>query len=59
MKKIILQQAFEELNEAVTYYEEQQSGLGLRLKDEVDQYVNWILINSTVPKVSSFVCLNV
>jgi len=51
MKKIILQQAFEELNEAVTYYEEQQSGLGLRLKDEVDQYVNWILINSTVPKV--------
>ena len=40
MKKIILQQAFEELNDAIAYYEEQQAGLGLRLKDEVDQHVN-------------------
>ncbi len=29
MKKVILQQAFEELNDAVAYYEEQQPGLGL------------------------------
>ena len=29
MKKIILQQAFEELNDAIAYYEEQQAGLGL------------------------------
>ena len=49
MKKKILQQAFEELNDAIAYYEEQQIGLGLRLKDEVDQHVNWILDNSTVP----------
>ena len=42
MKKIILQQAFEELNDAIAYYEEQQDGLGLRLKDEVEQHVNWI-----------------
>ncbi|MCK5508465.1 MAG: type II toxin-antitoxin system RelE/ParE family toxin [Desulfobacterales bacterium] len=51
MKKIILQQAFEELNDAIAYYEEQQAGLGLRLKDEVDQHVNWILGNSTVPEI--------
>ena len=51
MKKIILQQAFEELNDAIAYYEEQQSGLGLRLKDEIDQHVNWILGNSTVPQI--------
>ena len=51
MKKIILQQAFEELNDAIAYYEEQQAGLGLRLKDEVDQHVNWILGNSTVPQI--------
>jgi len=50
MKKIILQQAFEELNDAIAYYE-QQAGLGLRLKDEVDQHVNWILGNSTVPQI--------
>ncbi len=51
MKKIILQQAFEELNDAIAYYEEQQAGLGLRLKDEIDQHVNWILGNSTVPRI--------
>ena len=53
MKKIILQQAFEELNAAVAYYEEQQPGLGLRLKDEVDKHINWILSNSSVPRVRS------
>ena len=51
MKKIVLQQAFEELNDAIAYYEEQQAELGLRLKDEVDQHVNWILGNSTVPQI--------
>jgi len=51
MKKIILQQAFEELNDAIAYYEEQQAGLGLKLKDEVNQHVNWILDNSTVPQI--------
>jgi toxin ParE1/3/4 len=49
MKKIILQQAFKELNDAVSYYEEQQTGLGLRLMDEFDRHVSWILSNSTVP----------
>ncbi len=42
------QQAFDELNDATVYYEEQQAGLGLRLKDEVDQHVNWILGNSSL-----------
>jgi len=51
MKKILLQQAFEELSDAIAYYEEQQSGVGLRLKDEVDQHVNWILNNSIVPPI--------
>ncbi len=37
MKIIILQQAFEELNDAVEYYEEQQNGLGLKLKEEVEK----------------------
>lgn len=51
MKKIILQQAFDELNDAIAYYEEQQAGLGLRLKDEVDQHVRWILDNPDVPMI--------
>ncbi len=51
MKKRILQQAFDELSDAIAYYEEQQVGLGLRLKNEVDLHVNWILGNSTVPQV--------
>ncbi len=51
MKKIILHQAFEELNAAIAYYEEQQAGLGLRLKDEVDQHVIWIVSNATMPRI--------
>ena len=51
MKEIILQQAFEELCDAIAYYEGKQAGLGLRLKEEIDQHVIWILDNSTVPQI--------
>ena len=51
MKTIILQQAFEELNDAIEYYEEQQAGLGLKLKDEVDLHVRWISDNAAVPRI--------
>ena len=51
MNKKILQQAFEELNDAIGYYENQQLGLGFRLKDEIDQNVNWILRNPTVAQI--------
>lgn len=53
MKKIILQQAFDELCDAIAYYEEKQAGLGLRLKEEIDQHVSWIFDNSTVPQIRS------
>ena len=39
MNIIILQQAFEELKDAIAYYEEQQSGLGLKFKEEADQHI--------------------
>jgi len=51
MKIKILQQAFEELEDAVAYYEDQQSDLGLRLKDEVEQHIEWIINNPTVPRL--------
>nr|VFJ47222.1 MAG: ParE toxin of type II toxin-antitoxin system, parDE [Candidatus Kentron sp. FM]VFJ48571.1 MAG: ParE toxin of type II toxin-antitoxin system, parDE [Candidatus Kentron sp. FM]VFK08055.1 MAG: ParE toxin of type II toxin-antitoxin system, parDE [Candidatus Kentron sp. FM] len=53
MKKIILQQAFEELQNAIAYYEEQQTGLGLKLKEEFDRHIYWIMGNSTVPRIRS------
>ncbi|MBU0464888.1 MAG: type II toxin-antitoxin system RelE/ParE family toxin [Proteobacteria bacterium] len=53
MKVIILQQAFKELNDAIEYYEEQQNGLGMKLKEEIDHYVKWISNNSNVPKIRS------
>ena len=39
MKKVILQQAYEELNDAVEHYEEEQAGLGLRMMGEIDKHV--------------------
>ncbi len=51
MKKIILQQAALELNDAVSYYEEQQRGLGLRLKSEINEMVNWIMKNPEMPRI--------
>jgi hypothetical protein len=53
MKKIVLQQAFEELNDAIAYYEERQPGLGLKMKEEFDQYVRWILNNPQIPRLRS------
>ena len=51
MKKIILRQAYEELGDAVEYYEGKQAGLGLRMMDEVDKHVKWILENPTIPQI--------
>uniref|UniRef100_Q3ATX6 Plasmid stabilization system protein n=1 Tax=Chlorobium chlorochromatii (strain CaD3) TaxID=340177 RepID=Q3ATX6_CHLCH len=51
MKKIILRQAFNELNDAIAYYEEQQPGLGVKMKDEVDQHVHWILNHPLIPRL--------
>ena len=50
MKVIILQQALEELNDAVEYYEDKQSRLGLKLKEEIETHVNWIVHNPDVPR---------
>ena len=51
MNIVILKQAFEELKDAIAYYEEQQTGLGRKLKEEVNRHINWILNHPTVPRL--------
>jgi hypothetical protein len=51
MNITILQQAFDELYDAVEYYEEQQAELGTKFKDEVDQHVKWITRNPYIPMI--------
>ena len=51
MKKKILHQAFEELSDAIAYYEEQQAGLGLRLKESINMSIGFY----TIPLFHKFV----
>ncbi len=46
-----LPQARSELQDAVSYYEGELSGLGLRFWDEVDQHIAWIMENAEVPRL--------
>ena len=48
-----LPQARSELHDAVSYYEGELSGLGLRFWDEVDQHISWITENPEVPRLRS------
>jgi len=51
MNLVILPQASAELQEAVEYYEAEQSGLGERLWYELDWHLQWITQNSTLPRL--------
>ena len=51
MKIILLNEAFNEFINAIGYYEDQQAGLGLKLKEEVDEHIKWISRNSTMPRL--------
>ncbi len=46
MRKIeIIEAAEQELSEAIAYYQEIESGLGLRLKEEIRAAIQWIGLN--------------
>ena len=47
----ILQEAEDELNEAVAYYEQIEMGLGIRLKEEVRGAIKWVQENHDVPRL--------
>lgn len=47
----ILEEAEKELDKAVAYHEEIESGLGIRLKEEARGVVRWILQNPELPRL--------
>ncbi len=53
MKIQILHEAETEFIEAISYYENIEFGLGLRLKEKVRQAIAWIQINYALPRVTA------
>lgn len=47
----ILQEADDELNAAVAYYENKEPGLGIRLKEEARAVIKWIRQNPELPRI--------
>jgi toxin ParE1/3/4 len=47
----VVQEAEDELNEAVAYYEAIDPGLGVRLKEEVRHVTRWICENPELPRI--------
>jgi hypothetical protein len=43
MTVIFLREALQEFEDAATYLEKEQPGLGFRLRNEVDIHIRWIL----------------
>lgn len=51
MKILLLPEAAQEFEEAVVYLEEEEPGLGLRLRVEIDAHIGWIVENPTIPRL--------
>ena len=47
----ILQEAEDEPNAAVAYYEDIEAGLGIRLKEEARAAIHWVGRNPEVPRL--------
>jgi hypothetical protein len=51
MKVEVLQDADDELSDAIARYEEIEPGLGVRLKEEVRAAILWIAANPEIPRL--------
>ena len=51
MNIIFSPQAESELDDAVAYYEGEQACLGSKFWQEVEEHIEWILVNHSVPRV--------
>ncbi len=49
----ILQEAQDELNAAIAFYEDIEAGLGVRLKEEARAAIHWIETNPDAPRLRS------
>jgi len=49
----ILEEAERELDEAIAYYEQIEPGLGVRVKAEAREIIQWILLNPELPRLRS------
>lgn len=51
MRVVVLPEAAQEFEDAIGYYEDQQAGLGRRLRDEIDSHIRWIGQNPELPRL--------
>jgi hypothetical protein len=51
MRIVLVAEAAQEFEDAVAWYEDQQSGLGRCLRDEIDLHLRWISVNSDMPRL--------
>ena len=51
MRLEIIEEAENELSEAIAYYQEIEFGLGIRLKEEVRSAIQWIGQNPELPRL--------
>jgi plasmid stabilization system protein ParE len=51
MNIVVLPEAADEFDNSVARYDEKQSGLGQRFRDEVHERIRWIAANSEVPRL--------
>jgi hypothetical protein len=50
MKLVVLPQAADEFEDAVAHYDDKQTGLGQRFRDEVDRHIRWITGHADIPR---------
>lgn len=51
MEVLLLPEAGQEFEDAVIYLEDEEPGLGLRFRVELDTHVQWIVQNPTIPRL--------
>ena len=51
MNLYLLKEAEDELNEAIARYEVTEAGLGIRLKEEARDAIQWIRDNPELPRI--------
>lgn len=51
MEVLLLPEAAQEFEDAVFYLEEEEPGLGVRFRAELDAHIQWIVQNPSIPRL--------